>query len=164
VIATSDNERIIVKPMYMTEKGFAKIQAQLDRLRNEDLPELAEHLHDAQTGSDLVDNTEFIMLREEFVFINSRIRELEEILRNAQLIERGEPDGRVHLGNTVVIQTNGDLPETYTIVGSTETNPEEGLISNECPLGQALLEHTIGEDIVVTTPDGELRYRIIAVT
>jgi transcription elongation factor GreA len=96
--------------------------------------------------------------------MNRRIRTLEDILRGARLIEHAERDGKVHLGNTVVVQTNGDGPETYTLVGSAEAEPGEGFISNESPLGQALLDQAIGNDVTVMTPDGELHFHILAVT
>lgn len=150
--------------MYITQEGIGKIQTQLDRLRQEELPEIAQRLHEAQAGSDLVDNTEYLVLREEFVFMNDRIRKLEHILRNAQLIERGEPDGKVHLGDKVVVQADGGPAETYTLVGSTETDPENGFISNESPLGAALLGRSIGDVLVVIAPDGLSHFRILAVT
>jgi transcription elongation factor GreA len=152
------------KTMYMTERGFAKLQRQLDFLRNVELLELAEVLHDAQIGGDTLDNTEYINLREDFVFLESRIHELTEILNHAQLIERGELDGKVHIGNTVIVQMNGDMPETYTIVGSVETNPSNGYISYESPLGVALLNRAVGDEVSVRTPEGELCFRIVAVT
>ena len=150
--------------MYITQGGIAKIQTQLDLLRKEELPELAFRLHEAQSGSDLVDNTEYLVLREEFVFMNDRIRKLEHILRTAQLIERGEPDGKVHLGDTVVVQEDGGPAETYTLVGSAETDPDNGYISNESPLGYALLGHAVGDDLVVITPAGQSHFRILAVS
>lgn len=148
----------------MTERGLAKLQTQLDLLRNVELPELAEALHEAQVGGDSLDNTEYIILREEFIFVESRIRELANILEHAQLIERGEPDGKVHMGNTVVVQVNGEMPETYTIVGSAETDPSDGYISYESPLGSALLDHEVGDDVTIMTPVGQLCFRIVAVT
>ena len=152
------------RPMYMTESGFAKLEAQLEYLRNEKLAELAEVLHEASSGGDLVDNIEYLILREDFVSLNDLIHELENVLRNARLIERGEPDDRVHIGNTVVIQPNGGPPETYTIVGSVETDPDDSLISNESPMGIALLERAVGDEVTVNAPDGEISFRIIAVT
>ena len=151
------------KTTYMTERGFTKLQTQLDLLRNVELPELAEELRDAWVGGDTLDNTEYINLREEFVFIEYRIRELTDILNNAKLIEQGEPDGKVHIGNTVVLQVNGDMPETYTIVGPAETDPSSGYISYKSPLGAALLDHSVGDNVAVQTPEGELFFRVVAV-
>jgi transcription elongation factor GreA len=96
--------------------------------------------------------------------VDGRILELDDVLKNAEIIKRGEPDGRVHLGNTVVIQMTGDVHETYLIVGSAEADPSEGLISNESPLGKALLDHAVGDDVTVATPNGEMHFRIVAVT
>lgn len=155
---------MLTKTMYMTERGYAKLTAELARLRYEELPLVADYLHDAATGGDSIDNTELLMLRDELSFIESRIRELASIINNAEIIKRGEPDGKVHLGNTVVVQMDGDGPETYTIVGSAEADPGDGLISNESPMGRALLDHAVGDDVVVAAPDGEMRFRIIAVT
>lgn len=152
------------KTMYMTERGFAKLEAELERMRGIVRPALADYLYDASTGDYSIDNSELLLLQDEIAFVDGRIRELDEILRHAELIKRGEPDGRVHLGNTIVIQMNGDVPETYTIVGSAEADPSKGLISNESPMGLALLEHAVGDDVTVAAPDGEMRLRIIAVT
>ena len=151
------------KTMYMTERGFAKLEAELAHLRNDEQPTLVDYLHDALPGGDSIDNSELIMLRDELAFIEGRIHELEEILKNAELIERGEPDGRVHLGNTVVIQMNGDIPETYTIVGSAEANPGDGRISNESPLGKALMGHKVGDKVAFGTPGGPVEMEILGI-
>jgi transcription elongation factor GreA len=148
--------------MFMTEKGFAKIEANLDRLKQKRI-DLAEQLADTLDGGDSIDNTEYLLLREEAALLEERIIELEEILRHAELIACGEPDGKVHLGNTVAIQSNGGPVESYTIVGRAEADPSAGYISNESPLGRALLEQAIGDDISVKTPDGELDFKILAV-
>jgi transcription elongation factor GreA len=149
--------------MYMTEKGFAKLNATLGQLNIKRL-ELADQLYDSRDGGDSIDNTEYLMLRDEAALLQNRILDLQEMLRNAEIIQLGEADGKVHLGNTVALQTNGEPLESYTIVGRAEANPCEGCISNESPLGRALLDHVVGDDVTVTTPLGELQFRIIAVT
>ena len=90
------------------------------------------------------------------------VYELDYILRNAELIHPGEVDGIIHLGSTVVVQEEGAELETYTLVGPAEANPCEGCISNRSPLGRALLDHTIGDEVEIKTPDGSLYFRIIA--
>lgn len=152
------------EPVYMTERGRQKIQDQLNHLCNVVRPEYAELLHDAREDGDSLDNTEYIYLVEELASIEAWIYELEHILSHAELIQPGAPTGKVQLGSTVIIQENGGVPESYTIVGSTEANPEEGLISNRSPLGRTLLNHQVGEDVTADTPDGKLNFRIIAVT
>lgn len=148
----------------MTERGRQKIQDQLDHLCNVVRPEYADLLHDAREGGDSIDNTEYIYLVEELASIEAWIHELEHILNNAELIQPGAPTGQVQLGSTVIIQENGGTPESYTIVGSTEANPDEGLISNKSPLGRTLLNHHVGEEVTADTPDGKLTFRILAVT
>jgi transcription elongation factor GreA len=149
--------------MYMTEKGFAKLSAALDQLK-EKRPELADQLSDCYEGGDSIDNTEYLMLRDEAALLQNRILELEEMLRNAEIIQLGAADGKVHLGNTVALQANGEPLESYTIVGRAEANPCEGCISNESPLGRALLERSVGDDVTIEAPEGEMQFRIIAVT
>lgn len=149
--------------MYMTANGFAKIEASLARLKAQ-REDLAETLADCIDGGDSIDNTEYLVMRDEADLLQMRILELEEILRFAELIQLGEPDGKVHLGNSVAIQADGEPLESYTIVGSAEADPCAGCISNESPLGRALLEHAVGDEVTISAPDGQMRFRIIAVT
>ncbi|NCF67952.1 MAG: transcription elongation factor GreA [Chloroflexi bacterium] len=149
--------------MYMTEKGFAKLEVTLARLKEKRL-ELAEQLYDSRVGGDSIDNTEYLMLRDEAALLENRILELDDMLGDAIIIQRGEVDGKIRLGNTVALQANGEPLETYTIVGRAEANPCEGCISNESPLGRALLDRAVGDAITVTAPEGEMHFRIIAVS
>jgi transcription elongation factor GreA len=152
------------EPVFMTERGRQRIQDQLDSLYNVVRPEYAELLHDAREGGDSIDNVEYTYLVEELSLIEARISEFEQMLNYAELIQPGSPTGQVQLGSTVTVQEDGDVPESYTIVGPIEANPQEGLISNKSPLGRTLLSHRVGEDVTVETPDGNLTFRIIAVT
>ena len=148
---------------YITPRGYAKIETELKRLRNTKRPELIEQLHETSAGGDGLDNTEYLFVQDELALVDGRIQELDYILRNAELIQPGEVDGIIHLGSTVVVQEVGAELETYTLVGPAEANPCEGCISNRSPLGRALLEHTIGDEVEIETPDGSLCFRIIAV-
>ena len=148
---------------YITPRGLAKILNELARLRDDKRIEIVERLHDSMAGGDSIDNTEYLLVQEELALVEGRIRELENIRRNAELIQPGEVDGIIHIGSTVVIQEEGTELETYTIVGPAEANPCEGCISNRSPLGRALLDHTIGEEVEIETPDGPMCFRIIAV-
>ena len=148
---------------YITPRGLAKIEAELIHLNNEKRPDIIESLQDARTGGDGIDNTEYIVIQEELAYLDARINELDHILRHAELIQPGEVDGIIRLGSTIVVQTEDAELETYTLVGSTEANPSDGLISNRSPLGRALLNHTIGNDVEVQAPDGPINFRIIAV-
>lgn len=153
----------IAETAYITPRGLAKIKAEIEQLKGEKRLELIERLRDTQYGGDGLDNTEYIAAQEELAMLDGRIEDLEHILRHAQLIIPGEVDGIIRLGSTVVIHEEGGELETYTLVGPAEADPSEGMISNLCPLGRALLNHTIGDDVEVLTPNGLLRFRIIAV-
>jgi transcription elongation factor GreA len=149
---------------FITQKGVTKIETEILHLKNNKRPEVLERLQDSLAGGDNIDNTEYLTVLDELAFVDGRIQDLVYILHNAELIQPGEIDGTIRLGNTVIIQEAGAEIETYTLVGPTEANPWEGFISNESPLGSALINHTIGDEIEITAPDGVMRFRIIAVS
>jgi transcription elongation factor GreA len=152
------------KEIYLTKQGFTKIEEELDHLKSVKRPELIERLQETKGGSDWMDNTEYVSIQDELAFIDGRIQELEYILQKAELIEPGEAGSVVRVGNTAIIRANGSDLERYTIVGSAEADPAQGLISNESPLGQALLNRKVGDTVTVETPGGEIHYHIVAVT
>lgn len=151
------------RPIFVSEKGFARLKAELENLQNVERPDMIERLHEAKEGSDWMDNSEYMLIQSELSFIDGRIAELEYMLDNASLIQPGADEAVVEVGDTAVIQAeDGDIEE-YTIVGVAEADPEQGFISNECPLGRALLGATIGDLVAVKTPSGEEQFRLIAV-
>jgi transcription elongation factor GreA len=109
----------------------------------------------------LIENAEYESAKNEQAFVEGRILTLEAILSNAVLIEEQGPDELVHVGSTVTIQEENQPSETYTIVGAAEANPKEGRISNESPLGQALLGRKPGDEVRVSAPAGVLNFRIL---
>ncbi len=104
------------------------------------------------------------LLENELAFIDGRIQQLDHMLKNAQLIDASNADNIVDIGETIVIQANDDVLEQYTIVGVAETDPSKGLISNESPLGQAVIGHHVGDQVAFKAPNGEHHYRIVAIT
>lgn len=154
---------IVAETAYITPRGMARIEAEVERLKGDKRLEIIERLQDARYGGDGLDNTEYIAAQEELAILDGRIQDLEDILRHAELILPGEVDGVIRLGSTVVVQEEGADLETYTLVGPAEANPTEGMISDKCPLGRALLNHTIGDEVEIETPEGRVRFRIIAV-
>ncbi|HSG18861.1 MAG TPA: GreA/GreB family elongation factor [Anaerolineae bacterium] len=152
------------KPVYMTEKGIRKTQTELETLLKIKRPEVLGYLQDAKDGGDSADNTEYLYLAQELETIDQRISDLRYRLDHAQLIQRVEQKDAITIGSTVVIQEDGAVPETYTIVGSAEADPDEGSISDESPLGRALLNHRIGEKVVVDSPGGLLLFRIVDIS
>ncbi len=152
------------RPVYVTQKGKADLEAELERLRTVERLRVIDRLHEVKSGGDWMEDTEQMMFEEELAFVDRRIQELEDMLADALIIEPDKDPTRVNIGDTVVIQFGDDEPETYTIVGVAETDPSKGYISNESPMGQALLNRKAGDEVTYNAPAGEIRVRIIAVS
>ncbi|MGA2112558.1 MAG: transcription elongation factor GreA [Anaerolineales bacterium] len=146
---------------FLTREGLRKLEEELEHLRTVRRAEVAERLHDAMEGGELIENAEYESAKNEQAFVEGRILTLEAILSNAVVIEERGPDELVHVGSTVTIQEENQAPETYTIVGAAEANPKEGRISNESPLGQALLGRKPGDQVRVSAPAGLLNFHIL---
>lgn len=151
------------KPVYVTEKGLADLEKEVEQLRQVQRPKIIERLHEVKSGADWMENTEQMMFEDELAFVDRRIQELEDMLANAKLIEPDNDNTIVNIGDTVVLHNEDDEIETYTIVGIAESDPSVGLISNESPLGQAILKHRVGDKVTVKAPAGELQFLIVAV-
>ena len=152
------------KPVYVTNKGLTELEEELTHLQTVKRPQIIEEMQEAKGNGDWMDQTEYMLVEEELSFVDGRIQELQHMIDHAQLIEPGNEDNIVNIGETVTIQTDDGEMEKYTIVGMAEADPTKGLISNESPLGQALLDHKIGDEVVVHAPVGDIHYKITAVT
>ncbi len=153
-------------PEFLTRKGYNKLLEELEYLKTDKRKEVAERLHEAAENSlgEFVEDPEFEAAKNEQSFVEGRIRELELILTNAQVIStRRKSNGFVEVGSTVVIKEGRLKPEEYLIVGAAEANPREGKISHESPLGKALLGHKEGEKIEVPAPSGSFTVKIVEV-
>jgi transcription elongation factor GreA len=153
------------KPVYVTAEGLKSLQDEFDELVNIRRPALAKRLHTAIKQGDLSENADYITAKEEQGFLEGRIRELKARLRNAELIDSaGAQDGIVDLGCEVTVVERGyDENETYHIVGATEADPSKGKISNESPLGRALIGHQVGDEVAIRAPAGEIHFQILDV-
>ena len=147
--------------VYVTAEGLKKLEEELEQLRTVKRQEVAQRLHEAMEDGELIENAEYEAAKNEQAFVEGRILELERVLAVAKVIEAGGPKDLVRIGSTVVVQEGGKKAEEFTIVGAAEANPKEGLISNESPLGQALLDHRTGDEVEVKAPAGVLRFRIV---
>lgn len=157
------------KTVYLTAEGLRKLKEELQNLIEVRRPEIAAKLKRALEFGDLSENAEYQEAREDQAMMEARIAELEEQVRNVELIdEAGSSDfgtgDTVQMGSTVtVMNMEGEkVEETYIIVGSTEANPLEGRISNESPLGNALLDHKVGDKVKFKAPAGIQEYKITA--
>ena len=152
------------KPVYVTDKGLDELKQELEYLQNVKVPETIERMQDAKGSGDWMDEAENILIQEELAFLNERISELHYMIDHATMIGQGNEDNIVNIGETVVIQSLDGETERFTIVGVAEVDPANGFISNESPLGRALLDQKVGDEVVVHAPAGEIVYRIVAVT
>jgi transcription elongation factor GreA len=150
---------------FLTKEGFEKLQDELEYLRTVKRQEVADRLHEAMEGGELIENAEYEAAKNEQAFVEGRIQELEMLLATARVIEddKKKRADSVQVGSTVTIQEDGYEEETYTIVGAAEANPREGKISNESPIGKAILNHRAGDDVHVEAPDGSYKVRIVKI-
>ncbi len=153
-------------PTFLTPQGFAKLNEELEHLRTVKRQEVAQRLHEAmEDGGDMgVDSdAEYEAAKNEQAFVEGRIQELEVLLANARMIEDSGAREKVEVGARVTIQENGNAPEEYVLVGRAEANPREGRISNESPLGRALIDHRAGDAVRVDAPGGSFTVLILKV-
>lgn len=147
--------------VYVTKEGLQKMQEELEHLTKVKRPEISERLRDAISQGDLSENADYDYAKQEQAFMEGRIQELEDALRRAEVIEDGGPGDKVRVGSTVTIVEDGvDAEETYRIVGAQEADPTNGYISNESPIGRALLGAKAGQVVTVETPSGGMELKI----
>ncbi len=152
------------KANYLTSAGEAELRAELRHLIEVRRPELAQKLKVAVAQGDLKENADYHDAKEQLGFIEGRVRQLEAVLRDAVVVEAGANNDEVRVGSTVLILEDGENEaEEYQIVGSAEANPRQRKISLESPIGAALLGKNQGKKIKVQTPDGIIRFKIVAV-
>ncbi len=157
------------KKTLLTREGLAELQEELRFLREEKRVEIAEKLKEAISYGDLSENAEYQEARDDQAQVELRIAELEELLKpgNYELIDEEKSGKRkksgINVGNTVTLQDEEDTIVTYTIVGSQEANIFENKISNESPIGSALIGKNPGDTVTVTAPSGQKQYSITEV-
>ena len=155
----NNNEELL-----LTKDGFEKLENELEHLRNVKRKEIADRIKEAISYGDITDNAEYEDAKNEQAFVEGRIITLEKMLRRARLLEKSEDDHQVVLGSTVKLKDlNKDKEHEYTIVSTAEADPSEKKISNESPVGKAILGLSVGEEVEVKVPAGKIKYRVEAV-
>lgn len=149
----------------MTEEGFKMYQEKLERLKTVVRGEIAERIRQAKEFGDISDNAEYESAKSDQAFVEGEIIQLERLLGRAKIIDKGElPTDEVNIGSTVEIQdANTKRKHVVTIVGTNEADIEKGKISNESPVGRALLNQKKGETVEVKTPIGMAKYKIVKI-
>jgi transcription elongation factor GreA len=155
-------ERHMTEQHYLTKEGEERLREELAKLEGPMRQDLARRLREAIQMGDLSENADYIAAKEEQGFLEGRIQELKHILRNVSIIEdNGAGHDIVEVGATITIQEEDYPPEVYYLVGSQEADPGNGRISNESPIGRALLGKKVGDTVPVETPGGILNFKII---
>ena len=151
---------------FLTKEGYQKLQDELDYLRTAKRQEVANRLHEAMEGGELIENAEYEAAKNEQAFVEGRIQELDVLLASAQIIEENgkhKKGDAISVGSKVTIKEGNYEAETFIIVGAAEANPREGKISNESPIGKSILGHKVNDVVKVETPGGTYNVKILKV-
>lgn len=154
------------KQTLLTKEGLQKLQEELDYLKNVKRREVAERIKEAISYGDLSENSEYEDSKNEQAFVEGRILELEDKIKSAKVITEHKNTKTVQLGSHVAIQNltrKSSERESYVIVGSTEADPMHHKISNESPIGHAILDHKAGDTVSVNAPSGVSDYKILKI-
>lgn len=151
------------KIAYLTAEGLEKLKAELAYLKTNRRRELADRIDAAKSLGDLSENAEYHEAKDALAFVEGRVREIEDMLKNFSVIPETQSGESIHIGSTVEVDVRG-ARKTYKIVGASEANPLDGLISNESPLGSAFIGRAVGDEVEVETPGGTTAYKVIRVS
>ena len=151
------------KPAYLSKDGLEQMRHELQELVNIRRAEVAARIHEAKEHGDISENAEYEDAKNEQAFVEGRIQTLSALIKNAVVIAENHSTSHVQIGSTVTVHSE-DGKEKFTIVGSAEAAPAAGRISNESPVGRALLGHKKGEEVTVSVPAGDYKYKIVSIS
>jgi transcription elongation factor GreA len=151
------------KPAYLSKEGLEQVRHELDELVNVKRAEVAARIHEAKEHGDITENAEYEDAKNEQAFVEGRIQTLSALVKNAVVIEENHSSTHVQIGSHVSLQSE-DGKESFQIVGSAEAAPAEGKISNESPVGRALLGRKKGDEVTVSVPAGDTKYKILSIS
>lgn len=155
----------MAKEVVLTAEGYRDLKDHLDTLITVRRREVADRIKEAREFGDISENSEYDDAKNEQALLEDEIRSLEEQLRDATIIEKGDqPRGEVAIGSTVTVKGARNKEMKFKLVGSAEADPDQNRLSNESPIGRALLGHKKGEKVDVITPKGVVKYEIIAIS
>jgi transcription elongation factor GreA len=149
---------------YLTAEGAVRLKAELAQLTGPEREDLAKRLKSAIQEGDLSENADYHKAKEDQGFLEGKIQELEYILQHAIIIEDHDGDReKIDIGAHFTIQEDDHPPETFSMVGAVETDPRNGRISNESPIGRAVIGRRVGDTVVVETPNGQIHLKILSI-
>lgn len=151
------------KEILLTSEGFIELEEELDNLKTKERPSVIEAIKEARAQGDLSENADYDAARNKQAEVEARIKEIEYMLQNAKIIEKNA-EGAVSLGSNVeILYVDDDEVENYSIVGSTEADPLENKISNESPIGKAIIGKKEGDTVEIESPNGNFKIKIVKV-
>jgi transcription elongation factor GreA len=154
----------MTQPTYLTAEGAKRLKKELAELKGPQRQALAKRLRDAIQMGDLSENADYHKAKEDQGFLEGRIQELEFLLRNATIVEESRgPKEVVAVGVRVTVQETDSDPEVFYLVGAKEADPRAGKISHESPIGQALMDHRVGDTVEAETPGGKIKLKIVKI-
>jgi transcription elongation factor GreA len=153
----------MTEPAYLTAEGLAQIKEELKELTGSRRKELSARLRSAIQMGDLSENADYHKAKEDQAFLEGRILELEYLVRNAVVIEKNKKSNTVSIGSHITIEEENYPKETYHMVGPKEADPRNGRISHESPIGRALIDHRVGDEVEVETPAGKVKFKILKI-
>jgi transcription elongation factor GreA len=153
----------MTEPIYLTAEGAGKLREELAILKGPERDSISKRLREAIQMGDLSENADYHKAKEDQAFLEGRIQELDYILGNAKIVEDGGPRDVVNVGVTVTVQEEDYDPEIFHMVGAKEADPRNDKISNESPIGRALMGHKPGETVEADTPGGKIRFKILKI-
>ena len=151
------------KEYLLTQERYEEMKAELAEMKTTRREELSARLRFAISQGDLSENADYHKAKEDQAFLEGKIKEYEEMLAGAKIIQKGNSKGVVDVGSTVTIQEGSYPEETYFVVGANKADPGNGRISNESPIGSALLGHKPGDKVIAQTPGGKMEFKILKV-
>jgi transcription elongation factor GreA len=151
------------EPIYLTPEGAARLKEELADLKGPQRQALAKRLRDAIQMGDLSENADYHKAKEDQAFLEGRIQELDYVLANAEVVEDSGPRDQIRVGLTVTVQEDDFEPEIYYMVGAKEADSRNRKISNESPIGRALMGHKAGDVVEAETPGGIIRLKILKI-
>ncbi|NMB84466.1 transcription elongation factor GreA [Candidatus Roizmanbacteria bacterium] len=151
-----------MKKTQLTKEGFRQLQLELEELRTKKQPMAVSRLQKARAMGDLSENSEYSAAKEEVSFIDGRVREIEEILKNVEVVENKTNDDSICIGSKVTVTVNGSQ-EKFFLVGEFEADPLNKKLSITSPIGSALMGKKVGDSVLVNIPAGTVNYKIVAI-
>ena len=151
------------RTIQLTAEGKARLETELRDLETRELPDLKQRIQDASEDGDISDNSEYEDLKENYMQVEARIRELEQTLDRAEVIEEGSKDGTIGLGSHVTVRADDGGEEAWVLVGPEEASAIDGRFSTESPVGQALVGRRANDSVSVVVPGGSITYTVVDV-